>query len=204
MQQYPSKQSSIYQAAVAVAAGEQLIIPGPEIIKAIGVGATILFGLSGAGASPGTQLLTQFSPSLSGNMDWVTGDTIVTSAVTPTAFVMDNTEPAGETVIHTGASVPAINDIVCIVNAVPANSDWVEVVKRNVTGGSENFTIRDGLSYEQAAVTCYNKAEKYLRPFRVEEFLRMRWVVNNNYTGTPVAVVVKVIAAVFSKVKTEA
>jgi hypothetical protein len=149
----------------------------------VDIGRTATTAFVGAG----TEIKVQFSQELSGNDGWI-DYSMVCDITAATEIVMDALEAAGATRIECGAGLPAAGDFVYFKNATIANSEWAKVVAILSTGGSEYFDIEDGLKNEQAAITLYNKAQRFNPTFEVGSALRMRVVINNNNGSTNVAV----------------
>lgn len=149
------------------------------------------FGLDSATTPVGTEFRVETSQKLTGNDTWRTipGGIRITGTTAPSAIVMDALEAAGQTVIECGATLPALNDIVFFKNATLGNSEWAKVTARVATGGSESFTIQDGLTNGQAAITLYNKAEQFVIPIDLAGIVRLRVVCNNNYATSSASIV---------------
>jgi len=137
----------------------------------------------------GTEYRVEASQKASGNDAWVTIASYVCAIAAATETTADADEAAGETVVLCDANYPALGDLVFWENATLANSEWGKVVARVVTGGSESFTLLDGLTNSQAAAKkIYNKAERIALLLDVEAYTRMRVIVNNNNGTTNVAI----------------
>ena len=137
----------------------------------------------------GTEYRVEVSEKASGNDAWRTLASVPCGIVAASEITADGNEAAAQTVIECGATYPALGDIVFWENATLANSEWGKVVARVVTGGSESFTLQDGLTNAQtAAKLIYNKAEQFVLNLDVEVFTRMRVIVNNNNGTTNVAI----------------
>lgn len=128
----------------------------------------------------GTEYRVQVSEKASGNDTWRTIYSVVCDITAASSIVMDAEEAAGATQIETGATVPAAGDIVFFKNATIGNSEWSKVVSIVTTGGSESFTILDGLTNTQAAITLFNKAEMFVITVPLRNATRLRVVCNNN------------------------
>ncbi|MDD3461916.1 MAG: hypothetical protein PHW28_11520 [Mesotoga sp.] len=147
----------------------------------------------------GTEYKVQVSEKATGNDTWRTISSVVCDITAAADIVMDELEPAGETVIACGATLPAVNDKVFFKNSTLANSEWGTVVAIVSTGGSESFTLSDGLTNAQAALAhMYNKAEQFVMKFNVEDYTRLRVVVNNNNAATTNVAIVSRIACTAS------
>jgi len=176
----------------AVASGNQQISNELNCENKIAARIGIYFGLDSATTPVGTEFIIQSSDKDAGDDGWIAIDRIITGVIAPSAIATDNVETAGATVIECGATIPALGDMVLFKNATVANSEIGSVVARVTTGGSESFTLRDGLTSEQAAGTYYNKAEKYSRLYAFDGVRRLRVVVNNNYAASSASCVVRV------------
>jgi len=133
----------------------------------------------------GTEYRIQVSENAAGNDNWRTITSVVCDITAASDIAMDGDEVVGSTVIECGATLPAVNDIVFFKNATIANSEWARVVAIVTTGGSESFTLSDGLTKAQVALAhMYNKAEQFVITFDVTTFTRMRVIINNNNGST--------------------
>ena len=130
----------------------------------------------------GTEYRVQISQKATGNDTWVdiSGGTVESAITASASIVMDAQETAGATQIETGATLPVVGDLVFFQNATLANSEWGRVVSRVTTGGSESFTLQDGLTNTQAAITVSNYAARWALVLDVLSYTRLRVVVNNN------------------------
>jgi len=184
------------KAISTVASAAQSISSVLTTKKAIQTLIFIDFGLDSATAPVGTEFLIQASEASSGNDTWrkIDGALRVTGTTTPNAIATDNLEAIGQTVIECGATVPVLGDIVFFKNATLANSEWSKVVARDATGGTENFTIRDALTYAQASGTYYNKGEYFIIPIDLRGITRLRVVCNNNYAASSASCVWRCVA----------
>ena len=136
----------------------------------------------------GTEYRIEASQKASGDDTWVPLASVVCDITAAVAIVMDNAEAAGATRIECTAVVPTKGDWVYFKNATIANSEWAKVILVDAGVGTEYFDILDGLAKAQAAITMYNKAERFALTLDVEAFTRLRVVVNNNNGTTNVAV----------------
>jgi hypothetical protein len=128
----------------------------------------------------GTEYRVEISERATGNCCWRTLYSVVCDITAASSIVMDAQEAAAATQIETGATLPAVGDIVFFKNATIANSEWSKVISRVTTGGSESFTILDGLTNIQPAITLFNKAEQFVLSLNVKGATRLRVVANNN------------------------
>ena len=131
----------------------------------------------------GTEYRIEAAQTAAGNDTWRTIYSFNCDLAAPSAIVTDALEAVGQTVIECGATGPAIGDIVFFKNATLANSEWSRVVDRVTTGGSESFTVLDGLTNAQAAGTYYNKAEQFVVKLDIATVTRIRVVANNTAPG---------------------
>jgi hypothetical protein len=125
----------------------------------------------------GTEYRVEVSEQASGNSTWRTAFSVVCDITAASSIVMDAEEAIGQTLIEIGATTPAVGDIVFFKNATLANSEWAKVVAINA---GVTFTIQDGLTYTQPAITLFNKAEQFVLAIDTTSFTRLRVVVNNN------------------------
>jgi len=142
-----------------------------------------------ASVGAGTKYEVQVSQKASGDDTWRTIFSWQAGITAPTAVVTDGEEAAGQTVIECGAAVPEVGDKLIFKNSTLSLSEWVEVVARVTTGGSETFTIRDGLTNIQAAGTYYTQGEHFYCVLDVSAFTRLRVIANNNLGTTNRAIV---------------
>lgn len=144
----------------------------------------------------GTEYRVQVSEKASGNDTWVDvpGGTVESAITASASIVMDALEAAAATVIECGATVPAVGDVVFFKNATIANSEWGKVVAIVTTGGSESFTLQDGLTNEQAAITVTNQGTRWAMTLDVLSYTRLRVVANNNKGTTNKPIVCRIAA----------
>ena len=142
----------------------------------------------------GTEYRVQVSQKASGNDTWVDlpGGTVESAITASPSIVMDAEETAGAIQIETGATLAVKGDWVFFKNATIANSEWGKVVSVVATGGSESFTLQDGLTNTQAAITVTNQAARWSLTFDVMSYTRTRVVVNNNKGTTNRAIVCRI------------
>lgn len=141
----------------------------------------------------GTEYGIEVSEKASGNDTWRTLYSVVCGIAAASDIVMDESEPAAETEIKTGATLPAVGDIVFFKNATIANSEWAKVIEIDASGGTEHFDIQDGLTNTQAALAhMYNKAEQFVLNLDLRGATRLRCVVNNNKGTTNQAIVSRI------------
>lgn len=173
-------------AANAQSISSELDLSGQQkkVIIYIDHGRTAATAFVGAG----TEYRIEVSQKRSGDDTWVPIASVVAEIDAATAIVMDGSEAAGSTVIECGAGLPAVGDYVYFKNGTIANSEWAKVVAIVSTGGSESFTIQNGLTNTQAAITLYNKARRFAIQLDVEPFVRLRVVCNNNNGSTNQAI----------------
>jgi len=137
----------------------------------------------------GTEYRIEASQQASNNDTWIPLASILCSstaclAVTASADVA----AAGTTVtVTSGTSIPARGDRVFWANTVSAaSSEWMEV--RSVSG-TVSFVIVDGLTRGQDSDTSiYTQAQRFALTLNLEPVTRVRAVVNNNASGTTLAV----------------
>jgi len=142
----------------------------------------------------GTEYRIEVSEKATGNDTWRTLYSVVCGIAAASSIVMDGEEAAGATLIECGDPDPPLGDIVFFKNATIANSEWGKVVAHV---NNVSFTLQDGLSNTQAAITLYNKAEQFVLNMSLKTATRMRVVVNNN-NGTTNQAVVSRIACITS------
>ena len=140
----------------------------------------------------GTEYRIEVSEKASGDDTWRTVSSVVCDITIALAIIMDAEEAAGATLIECGVVEPVKGDIVFFKNATIANSEWAKVVA--VTADTD-FTLQDGLTNTQAAITLYNKAEQFALTLSTYSFTRLRVIVNNN-NGTTNQNIVSRIAAI--------
>lgn len=142
-----------------------------------------------ASVGQGTEYVIQVSEKATGDNAWRTLASFTAIITAPSAIATDAEEAVGQTVIECGATVPAVGDIVFFKNATIANSEWSNVIARVTTGGSETFTIEDGLTNVQAAGTYYTQGEQFVVTIDVKSIKRLRVVCNNTKGTTNRAIV---------------
>jgi hypothetical protein len=139
----------------------------------------------------GTEYRVLVSSKATGEDAWFPLINYVADIAAASTIATDNLEAVGQTVIETGATVPAVNDMVFFKNATIALSEMVKVVARDVTGAAENFTILHGLTVAQASGNYFNKGEKPVLVLDVSAFTRLKVVCNNANGSTNQAIVWK-------------
>ena len=141
----------------------------------------------------GTEYRIEVSEKATGNDTWRTLYSVVCGIAAASDIVMDESEPAAETEIKTGATLPAVGDIVFFKNATIANSEWAKVISIDASGGTEHFDIQDGLTNTQAALAhMYNKSEQFVLNLDLKVATRLRVIVNNNKGTTNQAIVSRI------------
>jgi len=143
-------------------------------------GRTVATAFVGAG----TEYRIETSQQATGNDTWVTLASMVCAIAAASTIAMDAEEAAGQTRIETGATLPAVGDLVLFNNATIANAEFAKVVKIDATGGSEYFDIQDGLTNAQAAINVFNKCEQFALILDVSAITRLRVICNNNNSTT--------------------
>ena len=107
-----------------------------------------------------------------------TSDTTITDT--------DDVEAIGQTVIECGAALPAAGQTYLFKHSSTlASSEWVYVIDTDATGGSETFTLLDGLTYaKDAAANIQNMAYRYNVTLDLSTFSRLRLFYSNLGGGT--------------------
>lgn len=139
----------------------------------------------------GTEYRIEVSEKSSGNDTWRTITSVVCDITAASSIVMDADEAVDQTLIEIGATTPAVNDIVFFKNATLANSEWGKVVAINA---GVTFTLLDGLTNAQAAITLFNKAEQFVITLDTKSLTRLRVIVNNNNGSTNQNIVSRIAA----------
>ena len=142
----------------------------------------------------GTEYRIEVSEKATGNDTWRTLYSVVCGIAAASSIVMDAEEAAGQTVIEIGATTPAVGDIVFFENGTIANSEWGKVV---AISAGVSFTLQDGLTNTQAAITLFNKAEQFVLNIGLKTAKRLRVIVNNN-NGTTNRAIISRIAIITS------
>lgn len=145
----------------------------------------------------GTEYVVEVSEKATGNDTWRTLYSVVCGIAAASSIVTDAEEAAAQTLIETGATIPAVGDIVFFKNAAIGNSEWAKVVAIVSNGADSTFTIQDGLTNTQAAGTYFNKAELFVLTFDLKSVKRLRVIVNNN-NGTTNQNIVSRVAIITS------
>lgn len=137
----------------------------------------------------GTEYRIEVSEKATGNDSWRTLYSVVCGIATASSIVMDAQEAAGQTLIEIGATTPTVGDYVFFKNAAIGNSEWGKVVAINA---GVSFTLQDGLTNTQAAITLFNKAEQFVLNLDLKVATRLRVVVNNSKGTTNRAIVSRI------------
>jgi hypothetical protein len=152
-------------------------------------GATTAFG------TQGTEYRIQVSEKAAGNDTWRTLAAPAAEATACLAIASSTAVAAGTTVvtITSGTSQAALGDVVFWANTASAgSSEWAKVV---AISGTATFTVLDGLTNTQAAAhTIYTKGEMFVYTIDASALMRMRVIVNNNASGTTLAVYSRIAA----------
>jgi len=136
---------------------------------------------TGAFVDAGTEYRVEVSEKATGNDTWRTIASAVCGIAAALGHVMDAEEAAGQTLIEIGATTPLVNDIQFFKNATIGNSEWGKIVA--VVDGV-SFTLQDGLTNTQAAITTYSQGEHFVLLLDVEAYTRLRVICNNNNGST--------------------
>ncbi len=157
----------------------------------VDIGRTATTAFVGAGV----EIRVEVSEKASGNDAWVPIATHACEIVAASQITADGNEAAGSTVIECGATLPAAGDIIFWEHTTLANSEWGKVVTIVSIGGSESFTLQDGLTNAQlAAKSIYNKGEHIVFLLDCSIYTRLRVVINNNNGATNAQVAARVAA----------
>ncbi len=136
---------------------------------------------TGAFVAGGTEYRVEVSEQSSGNDTWRPIASATAAITAALGHVMDGTEAVGQTQIEIGATTPLLGDIQFFKNGTIANSEWARIIDVN---DGVTFTIQDGLTNEQAAVTTYSQGEHFVMLLDVTAYTRLRVVCNNNNGST--------------------
>ncbi len=171
------------QAIVAVAADAQSISSTLTLTDMRKVAIFIDHGRDATSAfvGAGTEYRVEVSEKATGNDTWRPIASATAAITAALAHVMDVEEPAGEVVILIGATSPVLGDIQFFKNATIANSEWARIIDKT---NSVSFTIQDGLTNTQAAITSYSQGEHFVMLLDVSSYTRLRVVCNNNNGST--------------------
>jgi hypothetical protein len=144
---------------------------------------------SAAFGTQGTEYRIEASQKASGEDTWTPLVTILAESAACLAVAASADVAVGATtvVVTSGTSIPSLGDIVFWANSTAATaSEWLKVI--TVTG-TASFTILDGLTNAQDSDTdIFTKGERYSFVVDVEGITRIRAIVNNNNSGTTLAV----------------
>ena len=136
---------------------------------------------TGAFVGAGTEYRVEVSEQSSGDDTWRPIASATAAITAALGHAMDDTEPVGETTINIGATSPVLGDIQFFKNGTIANSEWARIIDETA---STSFTIQDGLTNEQAAITSYSQGEHFSMLLDVSAYTRLRVVCNNNNGST--------------------
>jgi len=132
----------------------------------------------------GTEYRIEASQKATGDDTWRTVNSMVCGIAAASTIAMDAEEAAGQTQIETGATLPAVGDIVLFNNATIANAEFAKVVAIDASVDTEHFDIQDGLTNVQAAINVFNKCEQFAVVLDVSAITRLRVIANNNNGST--------------------
>ena len=137
----------------------------------------------------GTEYRVEGSAQSSGNDTWrPLASVVAASAACLAVAASADVAASGTTVVVTsGTSIPSRGNIVFWANTVSAaSSEWMKVLS---VSGTASFVIEDGLTRGQDSDTnIFTQAEQFVLLFDVEPITRLRVRVNNNASGTTLAV----------------
>lgn len=144
---------------------------------------------SAAFGDNGTKYRIEGSQQASGNDTWraLTTVTCASTACLSVAASADVAAGGGTITVTSGTSIPTRDDLCFWANTVSAgSSEWMRVISAS---GTASFTILDTLRYAQDSDTnIFTQAEHYALALDVSSLTRLRAVVNNNASGTTLAV----------------
>ena len=129
----------------------------------------------------GTEYRVEVSEKSSGNDTWRPIATATAAITAALGHAMDVEEPAGTTVILIGNTTPVLGDIQFFKNGTIANSEWGRIIDFS---DNTSFTLQDGLTNTQAAITTYSQGEHFVMLLDVSAYTRLRVVCNNNNGST--------------------
>ena len=188
-------QTELY-AAASLAASSQA---ASTILSLVGIKRATFFIDHGRAATTafgtnGTEYRIEASQKASGNDTWVPiASLLADSAVAQSCAASGNhAAGAGTITILSGTAVAIGDEIFWANSATPGNSEWMRVT---AVSGTASFNILYPLTYAQsAAVSMYTKAQRIPLSLNVEAITRARVIVNNNASGTTLAVYSRVAA----------
>ena len=180
----------------AIAASSQQL---SSVLSLVGIKKVTVFIDHGRAATTafgtiGTEYRIEASQKASGNDTWVPMASVVAGSAVASSISASADEAAGQTVIETvSATTLVVGDLVYWANSVTiSKGEWARVV--SVAAGT-SITIQDGLTNAQDSDTSiFNKGERFVLVLGVEALTRMRVVVNNNNSGTTVAIQSRIAA----------
>jgi len=144
---------------------------------------------SAAFGTQGPEYWLQYSQKAAGNDTWVNLATFVaeSTACLAVAASADVAAAATTIVITSGTSIPSAGNIVFWANTVAATaSEWMRCVGGT---GTANFLILDGLTNNQDSDTnIFTRGERFTVTVDCEGITRARVVVQNNASGTTLAI----------------
>ena len=183
-------------AHTAIAASAQVV---SSVLSLVGIKKVAVFIDHGRAATTafgtqGTEYRIEASQKASGNDTWRPIASVVASSAVASSISATADEAAGQTVIETvSATTLVAGDIIYWANSVTVNKgEWAKVVA--VAAGT-SITIQDGLTNAQDSDTSiFNKGEQFVLVLGVEALTRMRVVVNNNNSGTTIAIQSRIAA----------
>ena len=176
------------QAIVAVAADAQKVSSTLALTNMKKIAVFIDHGRDATSAfvGAGTEYRVEVSEKATGNDTWRPIAAATAAITAALGHAMDAEEVAGQTLIEIGATTPVLGDIQFFKNATIANSEWARVIDLSA---NTSFTIQDGLTNTQAAITTYSQGEHFAMLLDVSAYTRLRVVCNNNNGSTNQAIV---------------
>ena len=171
------------QAIVAVAADAQKVSSTLALTNMKKIAVFIDHGRDATGAfvGGGTEYRVEVSEKATGNDTWRPIAAATAAITAALGHAMDAEEAAGQTVIEIGATTPVLGDIQFFKNGTIANSEWGRIIDKT---NSVSFTLQDGLTNTQAAITTYSQGEHFAMLLDVSAYTRLRVVCNNNNGST--------------------
>lgn len=171
------------QAIVAVAADAQDI---SSILALTNMKKIVIFIDHGRDATSafvgaGTEYRVEVSEKATGNDTWRPIAAATAAITAALGHAMDAEEAAGQTLIEIGTTTPVLGDIQFFKNGTIANSEWGRIID---FVNQVSFTLQDGLTNTQAAITTYSQGEHFALLLDVSAYTRLRVVCNNNNGST--------------------
>lgn len=171
----------------SLASNSQVISSALSVSAKFAIAVAIHFGRRATTAlTTAVTFRLEFSPSSSGDEDWVPVQVFTTQIAAAESEAVSGTVAAGQNVVTVASTTNlTVGSIVYIDNPTIANSEWgrIKAVDTNVS-----VTLERNLTYAQTGATIYTQAEMFQCHLDLTAIGRLQLVVDGSGSGQAVAV----------------